>query len=222
MNASVHCRVVMFSFLLGVCLVRPVAAQGVSTFDSGYDGWSPVSFDNSRGWTWQAQGGNGGGFVQIANEGGLSAPFFNFISGAPGFLGDWSSLAGVGAFRYDFKTDDPSPIRNAYVIVESATGGRMIYDQSYLPTAGGLGWQTISAVLTPGHWKIQQGSWESILSNVSSVEIYPLYQDSGGSYQGRLMGIDNIMLVPEPGTWALLGVGLTMLIVHKCVRNSNR
>ena len=95
----------------------------------------------------------------------------------------------------------------------------MIYDQSYLPTAGGLGWQTISAVLTPGHWKIQQGSWESILSNVSSVEIYPLYQDSGGSYQGRLMGIDNIMLVPEPGTFALLAVALAACAFGKHRRN---
>jgi hypothetical protein len=188
---------------------RTTAAEALSTFDTGYDGWTAISLQPSggSGWSWQPEGGHGGGFVQFRDN--LSAPLFNFVTSPASFHGDWSALDGAGELRYDFRlTGDASGIRRDYVLVRGRASGVMAFEQGRTG-ANGDGWETISLPLTKGEWTIVSGSWEGIMSDVGSIEIYPLY--NGRDY-GRVLAIDNIMLVPEPRTWALLGAGLAMLL----------
>ena len=185
------------------------AAEASSTFDTGYDGWTAVSLEPSGGsrWSWQPAGGNDGGFAQFRDN--LSAPLFNFLASPASFGGDWSALEGVGELRFDFRlTGDTSGIRQDYVLIRGRAGGTMGFEQEWTGV-GTDGWETISLPLLKSEWQIYSGSWEGIMSDVDRIEIYPLYN---GRDSGRVMGIDNIMLVPEPRAWALLGVGLATLL----------
>ena len=75
---------------------------------------------------------------------------------------------------------------------------------------GREGWETLVAPLVESQWEIRSGSWNDILSDVTLVQIYPLY------YSGRhqVVGIDNIVLVPEPSIFALLGIAVVPCLLR--------
>jgi len=160
------------------------AGEVSSTFDTGYDGWSATTFDTSGegfGWSWQPEGGNGGGFAQFQADS-LSAPFFNFLASPVSFSGDWSALEGIGELRYDVRATGDSTV-DAFVVVQGS-GGVMWFDRAQ---AVGDGWLTISAPLVKSEWQVTSGSWEGIMSDVGRVSIYPI--------PGGWWAIDNVMLV---------------------------
>jgi hypothetical protein len=187
--------------------VRPLfPAEASSAFDTGLDGWSPVIF----GFSWQPSGGNPGGFVQFSE---CCNPPFNSLVAPGNYLGDWSSLEGTGAFRYDFRlfagTTDP----NTAGVLVSGPGGSMFWHQP--PNTGINGWETLVAPLTQSSWEIASGNWGSILANVSEVRLIPDYLDGFG----EITGIDNVALVPEPSPLTLAGVALLALAAFRwCCR----
>ena len=179
-------------------------AQGSSTFDTGFDGWNPIFF----GWSWQSDGGNPGGFVQFAESG---IPPYTSLAAPATFLGDWSSLDGIGSLRYDFRLFSGTPDSTAGIMVTAGfgTSGSMFWRQP--ATAGTLGWETVVAPLNQSNWEIQGGTWDDILSNVTEVRIFPDYFD----HVGEVTGVDNIALVPEPSPAATVGVAL---VIFGCAR----
>ena len=179
-------------------------AQTSSTFDTGLDGWSPIFF----GWSWQSDGGNPGGFVRFAENG---VPPYTSIIAPASFVGDWSSLDGMGSLRYDFRLFGGTPDTTAGIMVTGGfgTSGSMFWRQPV--TAGALGWETVVAPLNQSSWEIQGGTWDDILSNVTEVRIFPDYFDSFG----EVTGLDNIALVPEPSPAATVAVAL---VIFGCAR----
>jgi hypothetical protein len=71
----------------------PAAADLVSTFDSGLEGWTT---ENGGAFTHEASGGNPGGFLKPDNDEIFNADVF----APPGFLGDLSAYAG-GTLSWD-------------------------------------------------------------------------------------------------------------------------
>src|SRR5688572_9339899 len=84
-------------------LPRPsLAAEASSTFNTGFDGWQTIFSE----WSWQTEGGNPGGFIQLNDS---LSPTFTALYAPASFLGDWSSLNGIGALRYDFRVFSGPP-----------------------------------------------------------------------------------------------------------------
>ena len=179
-------------------------AQVSSTFDTGFDGWSPIFF----GWSWQSDGGNPGGFVRFAESG---VPPYTSLAAPTTFLGDWSSLDGIGSLRYDFRLFSSTPDSTAGIMVTGGFGGSgsMFWRQPV--TAGTLGWETVVAPLNPTSWEIQGGTWDDILSNVTEVRIFPDYFD----HFGEVTGVDNIALLPEPSLGALMAVAAGLFAARR-------
>lgn len=185
-----------------------VHAQGSTAFDTGFDGWNPIFF----GWSWQSDGGNPGGYVRFAESG---TPPYTSLAAPSSFLGDWSSLDGIGSLSYDFRLFSGTPDSTAGVMVTGGFGaaGTMFWHQPV--TAGTVGWETVAAPLNEASWEIHGGSWKGILANVTEVRIFPDYFD----YFGEVTGIDNIAIVPEPSAATIAALAMVMFgCTRLCLR----
>jgi hypothetical protein len=79
--------------------------------------------------------------------------------------------------------------------------------------ASGSGWARVAFSTLPGAITAAPGvSAENVLSNVSELR---LFHSAAAIFPGpniaAQIGIDNVTAVPEPGTWATLGLGLAVI-----------
>jgi len=198
-DMKVGLRILSSLALALVCWATPSAAF-FSPFDAGLEGWTT---DNGGAFTFQANGGNPGGFLQLDNNELQIAHIF-----APGpFLGDLSFLANVaapigfdgqlvagGGSLYD-AGDDYGRIR--------VTGGGMSASADLLPNGAvpPLGsWQRYQVPFTAATFGVSQGVWEAILANVTEIRI-----TVEGLFGSEIQGIDNVCLseCPFVGTTTL-------------------
>jgi hypothetical protein len=84
---------------------------------------------------------------------------------------------------------------------------------SGIALASGGGWTRVAFPTLPGAITAAPGvSAENVLSNVSELR---LFHSAAAIFPGpniaAQIGIDNVTAVPEPGTWATLGLGLMVI-----------
>lgn len=80
--------------------------------------------------------------------------------------------------------------------------------------APGLGWATYSVTLDPDSWATSAEGLATVLGNLQLVDI----SLEAGNGPIEVLHIDNIRLtsaVPEPGTWAMTGLGLLGLVLAR-------
>lgn len=172
------------------CAHAPAQVIASSNFDDGPQGWSlPVSSE------WRAEGGNPGGFL----FGPVDEPtnLTPFVGAPASFLGDWSSLDGVGAIQFDYRRiENGSPI-NYFVPLTIVLNGGTLAPNSQAVWTGALitaqgPWARYAAPLRASKWVIQSGTWQDILSNVTSVA-FQLELVSNGTVDDQ-NGLDNVAL----------------------------
>lgn len=162
-----------------------------STFDTGFDGWTP---EGSGDFFYMQDGGNPGGFVKFVDVPDDQHP----RSGdgwllAPGkFLGDWSSLDSRGVLSWDhiiLETGGGPIILQGQVMISGPSGSARCTTLESM----GEAWQSFSIPLKESAWVLISGSWIGLISNVTELKIriegvwnsaWPLDTD----------GIDNIIL----------------------------
>jgi hypothetical protein len=67
-------------------------------------------------------------------------------------------------------------------------------------------WITVELPLAETSWNVTEGNWSLILTDVTEFKIgMEMFNNAFGL--GEICGIDNIVLVPEPCTLLLLGLG---------------
>jgi hypothetical protein len=76
-------------------------------------------------------------------------------------------------------------------------------------------WQTYRIDLTAANWGRTQAQWTALLSNVTSLRV-----TVEAVFGGEQNGVDNILLVPEASSIALLGLGALAILWRPNVRLS--
>lgn len=172
-----------------------------SNFDSGPDGWTfPASVE------WRATGGNGDGHLYgaIPENENITAGAF-----APAeFLGSWASLDGTGMLTFDYKRFDNGDIPRAFfplTVQIVGPGGGATWNGIIINQPSD--WLHVTVPITAAAWNIDDGTWEDILADVSVLYIQlELVLNDGPA--DDTAGLDNVRLVPTPGSAFLLAAGL--------------
>jgi len=199
--------------IAGVGVPRLEAAE--SDFTTGSEGWFgadleafvvPIHVLNTYSLGWSATGGNPGGFVSFTDPG----PNQAFFAAPSEFLGN--QLASYGEeLLFDTKVV-PAGGPAATAVILMGDGLTLFYDTA-CPTTS---WSQYEIPLTPGGWRVD--SWiggseptpEQMQGVLGSLDALYIRADwISGTETGSL---DNVVLVPEPGSLLLLLVGAAAIV----------
>lgn len=189
----------------------PGRAAVVSDFNAGLDGWTAIG---SGSLSHSVAGGNPLGFARFDDIPGAGGD--GFLVAPAKFLGNWSTLDGIGVLNWDHiivSLGDAPDIVNASATIAGPGGGA-----TYFGALHQTSWTTFSAPINSANWSINSGTWNAILANVTSLQIrIEAVHNDGPTLD--VDGIDNVQLVPEPGALSLLGVGVIIVFAQKIRRH---
>ncbi|MEP6715999.1 MAG: laminin B domain-containing protein [Terriglobia bacterium] len=223
--------------------VSPLLHAGViSNFTTDNQGWTSVTFANvssqpdfgsvpaSSAVTWNAAGGNPGGYISKQDPDGN----WQYFSAPAAFLGNQSSALG-GSFLFDeiLINNFGQPNLNPQGPLAALSNGTvtLVYGGNGGTAAiSGTNWNSFSLALNAASWKVSTPNGaqataaqiSSVLSNLTGVYILSDFWTGSGA-SGEILGIDNVNLTsatPEPGSAALGLTGCLMLGI--CLRRRSR
>jgi len=195
------------AMLLIASLVFITTAQSAiitSDFNTGREGWTGSGVKISYFGT----GGNSGGYLQVND-----LPYTSFIRAPTKFLGDLSNFDG-GRLSFDMKvfSSDLALTKGGKVSLSSnsITLKKKVIDVSSLSVPSK--WVTGSISLTAAAWGVDQSTWITFISNVTSIDV--TVDPSAGANNLDIAGFDNfkIQSVPVPPAIWLFGSGLLGLL----------
>jgi hypothetical protein len=199
----------------------------VSDFSSSADGWTLADNDADSTLTYEASGGNPGGFIQFSDAGEGANDVFSapakFLGNDDGFLN--------GTLNFDLAHNEPADdiTTTPFVILDgSGDSLSLIISPPATTLSGPYTWTTYNLALNTSTGFVYDGGNNSslgfnlsggtpatlnqiitVLGNVSSIYV-PADMHNGT----ELTGLDNFSLVttvPEPSTWGLLAGGMSVL-----------
>lgn len=196
-------RTALLATICGLCL--PVMAA-TSRFDTDTEGWFAQG-DSEGPLTWVASGGNPGGHVQIDD---LTTGGVTYFVAPAKFLGN-QSAALDSLLTFDLMQVYPGGANqfDSPDVVLKGAGLTLAFDTSPNPNNGS--WTAYAVPLSAGAWHLNslggalatQVQMGAVLANLTGLSIRAEYQT--GPDVGHL---DNVVLVPEPASLALLLAGL--------------
>ena len=224
-NSPFFATVVVLFCLLGGSHAR---AQ-TSTFDTNDEGWVILSLASLSSNDYRTigffttgyspNGGNPGGFIYSNSHPG------DFVFASPGtFIGDRSSAIGT-TFSYDIMHSGAVDYQTTDVFFFGRNGQKLLWEASS-PLIPSSTWMTVSFSLAPSpEWHLNTttglmptlADFQGVFGQLDSIVIRGRYSQFGG----ETTAIDNVMLVPEPSTVCLVGLGSILLIALRCYGTKN-
>ncbi len=196
-------------------LTTVAQATVLSDFDDGtLQGWTPYLQIGSAEVTLVETGGNPGGHVHAVDTLGGGGTFG--ISAPAAFLGD---LSGEGGLDWDERLLTASGLdHSTFAELVGADGTR--YFNRVDPGSVGS-WRNRFVAFTESEWTLNtasgSASFADVLSNV--VELNIRMDVNSGTIPTLESDVDNIAIVPEPGSLALLALGLAGMLKRSERRN---
>jgi hypothetical protein len=206
-----------FNILMFNVLFVAFAAHGAtSTFDAGTEEWTAVG-DIAGSVQWFAEGGNPGGHVRAidATLGGVT-----YFQAPTSYLGDQSGAINTN-LSFDLQqTISGSPNQfDSNDVVLVGDGLTLVFDLATNPSIGS--WSHYVVPLTASSWHVStpagpmtsDAQFSQVLSDLTALRIRAEYQT--GADTGYL---DNVSMVPEPESWAMLLFGLGIIVMTSKLR----
>jgi len=217
---------------------RPARADFLSTFDTGSEGWSVVSFTNlttndftvlsTTSPTFHASGGNPGGFISTTDPDNGDFTF----SAPASFLGKDSAATGIS---YDLSYPRGAIDYQTTDLMLVGSGLRLLFKSSP-DIVPGPNFMNISIAFAPSSsWHVGTNNgplataadFQSVLGNLSGLFIRGEYStglvENPGLDNARLIGVS---AVPEPSQFVLFASGLLPVAVliarRERARRANR
>lgn len=208
--------------LMGLVAVAGLAAAASgdivsSSFDSGDEGWvvsngaNEAQESNTGAAVFHSQNGNGGGFIAAPINWGMQS----FLVAPDAFHGDHSDKFG-GSIDVDRRHIEPrfsvDPLQVDYSVDVTISGASMTLAAGLDPVSL-VAWESFSVPLSmAGGWfhldtdvAATDAEIAMVLGNLEDLRVRGNINDRINS-----IGVDNVMLVPAPGSAALLALaGLT-------------
>jgi hypothetical protein len=186
------------------------SAQGAviatSDFENGADGWT---FDPPEGGTRPSSGGNPGGHLQFVDPGSPGT----FVVAPAKYLGDLSSLDGLGLLEYDHRIlshSTPGCVVDNYFVDLSGPGGTARWIGPQAPDGP---WNTVSVSFDSSDWSVSSGTWSALLSDVQLLRMnIEIVDNSGPCPNEETSLIDNVSLI-APTSVPALSVYSTWILV---------
>ncbi len=201
----------VFALTLALGAATPKARGTVSAFNLNAEGWTIVSFSDLSADnytilgtytpTYSATGGNPGGYISEADPDGGDFTF----SAPAAFLGNQLGAVGT-SFSYDLNYTTTVNYQTTDVLFVGG-GERLLWqaNPALVPTAA---FTTVSFLLAPStQWHVNTttgaaataADFQTVFGNLTGLYIRGEYANGPDN-----TGLDNVSLVPEPGTWALV------------------
>jgi hypothetical protein len=181
----------LLAFLAILLLGRlPAYGQVSTTFDTDLDGWK-INGDNSA--VWQATGGNPGGCLDVNDN--VSGDM-NWAIAPRKFHGDWGGFALTDSICFDIyevNTSGGAWVTVEHIWIEGPLGRAWAVDPGLPSPPPSATWLTAKFAIDPAHWNVVSGTWEGLLSNVTSVRIFAEWVSGG-----ETTWLDNIRLTATP------------------------
>ena len=182
------------------------ATSVVSTFDTDSDGWTAIG-DIAAPASWSATGGNPAGHIEIADA--VTGGVTYFVAPAK-FLGNQGDSYGT-PLAFDLRQSYPAASNqfNDTDIILTGGGFTLVFDTPVNPPNNS--WASYSVLLTEtAGWRLStltgavptQAQMQATLTNLTDLQIRAEFQT--GADTGSL---DNVRIVPEPSSGALLLLG---------------
>ncbi len=224
------CRRIALGAIVAISTSTVAAAQVTvpvtSEFDSGLDGWTKVTGQNSTV-THSATGGNPSGYVHFTDAGSGRSD----IQAPAAYLGDWSSLDGVGTLSWDHKIFalGTSPQEPPFKQFEAVIKGNGNQARFLSVATAQMDWTTAVAPIDESEWTVELGTWAALLADVQDLQIRIELVGNDGPLPGDVDGIDNVVLegaalpVPSLNPLGLVALGTLLLgAMYVAVRRSRR
>ena len=210
-----------FVLLGGIAVARGAAALTLGQIDTFEDGTTQGWHINGLGTAnppagtlptnvaTDGPGGAGDNYLQLTSSGTYGAGGRLVGINVSQWAGNYTALAvtGISASVRNF---GPSDLSLRVFVADPGTNQAI--STAAIPLASGSGWVTVLFPIAAGDLTALTGSAASALSGVSELRI--LHSTSAFVPAAPILvqlGIDNIAVIPEPGTGLLLGLGLLAL-----------
>ncbi|MCK4341264.1 MAG: PEP-CTERM sorting domain-containing protein [Phycisphaerae bacterium] len=212
------CRHWSFVSIAGlvVAVAAPLAAAPIatSTFDAGDEGWTVVTTLGYQGPPqYSSTGGNPDGFIYAVDP---DTGAWGFAAPAT-FLGPVSEAYGQ-TFSFDIAAYYDPEYVSGWVGIEGA-GYQFVclFDApatTYPDWHGRTVWMTETAGWVDPDTGLPPTSTQmmAVLSNLEGLVITAEFVEG---LEDDISGLDNVVLMPEPGTLALLGLGVVMVLKRR-------